>query len=321
MQYRLHQIPIFEALKDSKNILLAGAGGGFDIFSGIPLYFNLKSQGKKVVLANFSFTWLDQTSAEKVYPYCYKINSGNSDLTGRNYFPEKYLKLWLGMQGELVDVYGFEKTGVNPLKNVYKYLIKKHEIDTVLLIDGGTDSLMFGDESGLGTPQEDICSMAAVYRTGIKKQFLISVGFGVDHYHGVSHFRFLENVAELARTGGYLGMFQITQEMEEAKRYIEAILFVNERMPGMESIVSNSIISALEGEYGDHHRTKRTQNSELWINPLMTIYWSFDLRKVIPKIKYYDQIKDVNTIGELNGKLSEYRSQLASFRDYRQLPI
>jgi len=169
MSYSINQIPIFEELKESKSILLAGAGGGFDIFSGIPLYFNLKQQGKNVVLANFSFSWLSQTTSEKVFPNCYKIKSRDKDLSGRNYFPEKYLKLWLELQGEDVEIYGFEKTGVNPLKNAYKYLIKEHQIDTILLVDGGTDSLMFGDEEGLGTPQEDICSMAAVYRSGIKK--------------------------------------------------------------------------------------------------------------------------------------------------------
>lgn len=321
MSYAINQIPIFEELKESKCILLAGAGGGFDIFGAIPLYFNLKKQGKKVILANLSFTWLSETTAEKVFPYCYKIRSGDSDLSARNYFPERYLKLWFGLEGENVELYGFERTGVVPLKNAYKYLIKKHTIDTVLLVDGGTDSLMFGDEDGLGTPQEDVCSMAAVYRSGVKKQFLLSVGFGIDHFHGVSHFRFLENVAQVAKEGGYLGMFQITKEMEEASKYIEAIKFANEKMKGKESIVSNSIVSALEGEYGNHHRTKRTAGSELWINPLMTIYWCFDLRRLIRKIKYYDKIKDVNTISEFNGQLSKYRNELSELRVKKQIPI
>lgn len=321
MSYSLHQIPIFEKLKDSKSILLAGIGGGFDIYSGIPLYFSLRKQGKKVTLANFSFTWLSETTSEKVFPYCYKIRSGDSDLSGRNYFPEKYLKLWFGLQGEDVNIYGFEKTGVNPLRDAYKFLIKKHDIDTVVLVDGGTDSLMFGDEDGLGTPQEDICSMAAVYRSGTKQQFLLNVGFGVDHFHGVSHFRFLENVADIAKDDGYLGLFQLTKEMEEAKKYASAIQFANEKMKDMESIVSNSIVSALEGQYGDYHRTLRTKGSELWINPLMTIYWCFDLRAVIKKIKYYDWIKDVNTMGEFNGQLFKFRNELKSLRKKKNLPI
>ena len=180
---------------------------------------------------------------------------------------------------------------------------------------------MFGDEEGLGTPQEDVCSMAAVYKSGIKKQFLISVGFGIDHFHGVSHFRFLENVAEMSRDGGYLGMFQMTKEMEEAKKYMEALNFANEKMSGMESIVSNSVVSALEGNYGDFHKTNRTNGSNLWINPLMTIFWCFDLRSIINKIKYYDLIKEVNTIGEFNLKLTEYRKNLKNIREKKQIPI
>lgn len=321
MNYTINQIPIFEELKESESILIAGAGGGFDIFSGIPLYFNLKSQGKKVVLANFSFTWLVDTNSEEVFPFCYKIKTGDIDLSGRNYFPESYLKSWMDLQGEDVEIYGFERTGVNPLKEAYKYLIKEHNIDTVLLVDGGTDSLMFGDEDGLGTPQEDMCSMAAVYQSGIKKQYLLSVGFGIDHFHGVSHFRFLENVAEIAKDGGYLGTFQITKEMKEAEKYIDAVKFSNEKMKGKESIVSNSIVSALDGEYGDHHRTIRTIGSELWINPLMTIYWCFTLERVMKKIKYYDRIKDGNSIGEFNGQLSKYRSELKELREKKGIPI
>lgn len=321
MSYFVHQIPIFEKLKESQSILLAGAGGGFDIFTAIPLYFSLVKAGKKVVMANFSFTWLAETTATQVFPYCYQIKSVDQDLSGRNYFPEHYLKLWLELQGEDVDIYAFERIGVKPLRDAYKFLITKYEIDTIVLVDGGTDSLMFGDEDGLGTPQEDVCSMAAVYRSGVQKQFLLSVGFGIDHFHGVSHFRFLENVAEIAKDGGYLGLFQLTKEMEEAQQYKAAVEYANAKMPQMESIVSNSIISALDGVYGDHHRTNRTKGSKLWINPLMTIYWCFELRSVVQKIKYYDWIKDVRSIGEFNMRLSNYRNELEHLRDKRQIPI
>ncbi len=325
--YSLNQIPFFQELADSETILLAGAGGGFDIYSGIPLYFSLVNQGKKVILANYSFTWLSNTTSEKICPFCYQIRSGDGSFAQQDYvpgyFPEKYLHQWFAIQGHDVDIYAFERTGVKPLRDAYKFLIKKHNIDTVILVDGGTDSLMFGDEEGLGTPHEDICSMAAVYRSGIKKQFLLSIGFGVDHFHGVSHYRFLENVAEMAREGGYLGLFQLTKEMAEAEKYLDAIQYVNKRMDANQSIVSNSIASALEGHYGDYHRTPRTAGSELWINPLMTIYWAFDLRQVVRKIKYYDAVKDTQTMGEFSGKLGEYRGGLnwEEIRLKRQMPI
>ncbi len=319
---QLDKIQFFQELEESKNILIAGAGGGFDVFCGIPLYFNLKKQGKNVTIANFSFTWLHETTCKQVVPHCYKVTSRDTDISGRNYFPEKYLSMWFGYEGENVNIFAFDRTGVVPLKNAYKFLIKEHGIDTVILIDGGTDSLMFGDEEKLGTPQEDICSMAAVYRSGIKKQFLLSVGFGIDHFHGVSHYRFLENVAELSRDGGYLGLFQITKEMDEAKKYVDAVKFANLRMRDMESIVSNSIVSAVEGNYGNHHTTNRTTDSELWINPLMTIYWCFDLRAIIKKNKYYEFIKDTNTMGELNSALANYRRGLNdNYRKNKSMPI
>ena len=318
---QLNSIPLFDQLEDCQNILLAGAGGGFDIYCGIPLYFSLKEQGKNVLLANFSFTWLDKTTAKLVHPYCYEVGPGSRDLSGRDYFPEKHLSAWFATQGEYVMVYSFARTGIKPLKKAYQYLIDRFKIDAIVLVDGGTDSLMFGDEEGLGTPQEDVCSMSAVYQTSIKKQFLVCLGFGVDDYHGVSHFRFLENVATLSRVGGYLGAFTLLAEMEEAKKYKEALEYANKRMEKRESIVSNSIISALDGEYGDYHRTNRTRGSTLWINPLMTMYWAFDLRKLMPFNQYYPSIKQTKTIGELNHALIEYRRQLPSLRENKKLSI
>lgn len=317
----LNRIPFFDRLKESKNILLAGAGGGFDIYSGVPIYHTLKKSGKNVILANYSFTWLSETTSQEVFPNCYKVRMGDSDRSGRNYFPEKYLSSFLGLRGDHVIIYGLNRVGVKPIRDAYKYLIKEHNIDTIILIDGGTDSLMFGDEEGLGTPQEDICSMAAVHRTGIKNQLLLSVGFGIDHYHGVSHYRFLENISEIMRDGGYLGLFQLLPEMEEARLLEELVDYANVVMKGRESIVANSITSAVQGNYGDYHRTKRTSGSELWINPLMSIYWGFDLNNLIRKIKYYDWIKDTKSIGEINLGISNYRQQVESLREKRNIPI
>jgi len=51
----LLRLPIFRELDGANRILLAGAGGGFDIFCGLPLYFGLRAAGKSVHLANLSF--------------------------------------------------------------------------------------------------------------------------------------------------------------------------------------------------------------------------------------------------------------------------
>lgn len=51
--------PLLERLASARHILIAGGGGGFDVFSGLPLYFRLRELGKTVTLANLSFTHLE----------------------------------------------------------------------------------------------------------------------------------------------------------------------------------------------------------------------------------------------------------------------
>jgi hypothetical protein len=317
----LHHIPLFHELGNVQNILIAGAGGGFDVFCGLPLYFSLKAQGKNVVLANLSFTNLPNTSATQVHPFCWKIKATNQVLNGYNYFPEKYLAEWFLTQGQIIDIYAFEKTGVNQLKKSFDFIQEKHNIDAVILIDGGTDSILRGNEEELGTPTEDCLSLAAAYRSKIKNKFLVCLGFGVDDYHGVSHYLFLENVSNLIQTGGFLGSFHLLKEMEEFEKYRDAVNYSNQRMKLHPSIVSNSITSSVEGHYGDFHQTASTKGSELWINPLMGIYWCFDLKAVIKNLLYYENIRLSNTYTELKTGLDEYRNKLSVFRERKNIPL
>ncbi|HLA43290.1 MAG TPA: hypothetical protein VJZ27_07640, partial [Aggregatilineales bacterium] len=52
-------LPILDALSERKHILISGAGGGFDVFAGLPLYHALRERGKNVFLSNYSFSPLD----------------------------------------------------------------------------------------------------------------------------------------------------------------------------------------------------------------------------------------------------------------------
>jgi hypothetical protein len=72
----------------------------------------------------------------------------------------------------------FERTGVKPILTGYGALVEHLSLDTDTLIDGGTDSLMRGGESGLGTPQEDIVSITAVHELEVERKFLTCLGLG-----------------------------------------------------------------------------------------------------------------------------------------------
>jgi hypothetical protein len=307
-------IPFFSALKRAERILLAGAGGGFDIFSGLPLYFALRETGKQVYLANLSFSALPPIG-ERLAPTLLTVTADTP--RPYEYFPEQFLAEWFRQAGHEVPIYCFERTGVQPLLAGYRALAAHLAIDTVILVDGGTDSLMRGDEVSLGTPHEDAASIAAVYELKVERKLLVCLGFGVDRYHGVCHADFLEAVAYLTSYGGYLGMFSLLEEMPEVQQYRAATEAVFRAMPGNESIVSSSILSALAGHYGQYHATSRTAGKSLWINPLMPVYWCFELAPVAERLLYRGDLAATTTYDDVRRVIGEFRSRCAAARAIR----
>ena len=311
--------PFLQELEPAHTVLIAGIGGGFDVFSGLPLYFGLQQAGKRVHLANLSFSALPPEPDARLSASLLRV-SPETPLVDR-YFPERYLSEWFRDQGEDVAIYCFERTGVQPLLEAYRALIAHLGVDTVVLVDGGTDSLMRGDEHGLGTPQEDIASITAVHELDLPRKLLACLGFGIDHFHGVCQAHFLEAVAELTRDNGYLGVVGLLDQMPEARRYREATEAVFARMPHHVSIVSSSILSALAGMYGDQHATDRTAGSELWINPLMTVYWCFRLAPVAERILYREAMLATRSYLDITAAILEFRMRCPSIRPPMAIPL
>jgi len=321
-------LPFFNQLEAAENILLAGAGGGYDVFTGLPLYFGLKAAGKQVHLANVSFSYLPFTKTRQLSPHMVKITAAtlsrfvNSRPGYYFYFPEFYLSEWFQIQqGEKVPVYCLKKTGVKPLLRSYQALVDALSIDTIILVDGGTDSLMRGDEVGLGTPAEDIASIVAANELGIERKMLTCLGFGVDYFHGICHAQFLEAVADITQQGGYLGLFSLTQEMPEVQQYQAISEYVFDKMPRHISIVSSSVLSALNGHYGDYHATPRTQGSQLWINPLMPVYWCFQLPQVAHRILYFDAMRETETLDDVVAVIRAFRNECKTIRKWETMPV
>lgn len=86
-----------------------------------------------------------------VVPYLARVEHSTKGCD--DYFPERYLAELLS-----VPVWAIEKVGVAPVRDAYRHLIETLDLDAIVLIDGGTDILMRGDEAGLGTPAEDMTS-------------------------------------------------------------------------------------------------------------------------------------------------------------------
>src|ERR1035437_2812700 len=90
----------------NKNVMIAGAGGGFDVFAGLPIGLELLRSNNRVVFCNYSFTDLPRVqNATWITEGCLKV-SAESTLNDSSYFPEKYLAEWLKNQGcDSSDVY------------------------------------------------------------------------------------------------------------------------------------------------------------------------------------------------------------------------
>jgi hypothetical protein len=272
-------------------------GGGYDVFCGLPVYLELVRRGKKVHLASFSFSDIARFAGGK------RLTDTLVGVTPEYkgtviYFPELYLARWFREKcNEEVTIWCFHKTGVQPLLENYRVLAAYLEVDGIMLIDGGVDSLIRGDEASTGTLIEDAISLYVVNElVEIPVRIVGCLGFGAEK--NVAHAHVFENMARLTAVGGFLGTCSLTPRMESYQAYEEAVLYVQ----GMEhqdpSVISSSIISAVRGRYGDYHLTEKTSGSCLWISPLMSIYWFFDLPTVAEHNLYLSQLKHTNTFME-----------------------
>ncbi|MEU2862668.1 DUF1152 domain-containing protein [Streptomyces mirabilis] len=317
----LREPAFFTRLREARRILVAGAGGGFDVYAGLPLALALRSAGADVHLASLSFSDLYALDLDSWVAEDVAAVGPDTQLHG-DYFPERSLARWLHSQ-ELPDtVYAFPRTGVQPLRAAYRALLEHvGGADAVVLVDGGTDILMHGDEHGLGTPEEDMASLAAVAGLDeVPHRLVACVGFGVDAYHGVNHSLVLENLAGLDRAGGYLGAFSLPRESLEGAAYLDAVVHAHRCHASHPSIVHGSVAAAVRGEFGDVRFTERTRGSELFVNPLMALYFCVDLPVLARANLYLDRLEGTVLMRQISSAISSFREELPRQRPPRAFP-
>ncbi|MGR7000163.1 hypothetical protein ACU686_22315 [Yinghuangia aomiensis] len=162
-----------------------GAGGGFDVYAGLPLRPLPHAPGRgRCTWRDLSFgsslaglpvgSWRPPTSPP----------SPRVPRPIETYFPE----LDPGPVAEDPRLSGlpscaFPQIGVQPLRAAYRALIGPARHRRRRARRRGTDILMRGDEAGLGTPREDLTSVAALAALDdVPQRLVVSVGFGVDAY-------------------------------------------------------------------------------------------------------------------------------------------
>jgi hypothetical protein len=312
-------VPILDQLSDCQNLLIAGMGGGFDVFCGLPIYFELQRRGQKAHLASFSFSdILNFWAGIRLTSTLIGIQADSGTIVP--YFPELYLAQWFAeKRDESVTVWCFHKTGVRPLLKNYRRLVEHLSIDGVLLMDGGVDALVRGDEAGKGTFIEDAISLFVVNElTEIPTRLMGCIGFGAERDMAYAHI--LENIATLTKAGGFLGSCSLVPQMPAYQAYEDAVLFVQGNEFQDPSVINSSIVSAVQGHYGDYHLTEKTKGSRLWISPLMPIYWFFDLPTVAQHSLFLSQLRETDTFIEAVRMFTSCAMHI-SRRPDRQIPL
>lgn len=302
-------LPFDRLLPDNASVLVAGMGGGFDVFCGLPIYFELQWRGYRPHLASLSFAELQEyQDGLWLTPTLVGVGPGAADLSG--YHPERFLARWFReVKREEVTVWCFDAVGAQPLAEDYRRLVERLRLDAIVLIDGGVDSLTRGDEALCGTILEDYISIAAIsLLQEVPVRVMACIGMGVEG--DVSHSRVLENIAALTQKGGLLGVSALLPRSPACDLYEQALEYVHNQPGQQPSVVNASIVSSVRGHFGDYHLTERTRGSELWISPLMSLYWFFSVDAVAAQNLFLQHLQQSRSMGDAFGATYEVREQM-----------
>ena len=310
---------------DIKNIMLVGCGGGFDFVHSMTLYPELIRMGKKVIIGSYSFgdpRKLDNSKVIFNEKGALVKQVTDKSVPDPYYAPEVHLCNFLDSRypeqsPHSIYAYYARSFTIGLLTKFYQQLVNTHAIDAVVLFDGGSDSLMKGDEHGLGDPIEDAVSVGAVASlTGLKTKILISIGVGTDRFNDVSDASTLRAIAELTQMGGFLGSVSLEPTNPGFLFYRESLdaIYKGHGPRGFRSVLSGAIVSATEGWFGSDkippNLQSRVRKGQLYLWPLMAMLWAFDLNAVAKRSLIVDWLKDCKTPGEgmmalINGRYQE----------------
>jgi hypothetical protein len=155
-----------------------------------------------------------------------------------------------------------------------------------------------------------MASLAAVHALDVPEKIVACLGFGVDAYHGVHHTQVLENQAALEREGGYLGAFSVPRASREGALYLDAVACAQADTPARPSIVNGSIAAAVRGDYGDVRFTDRTRGGELYVNPLMAVYFSVDAGALARRSLYLDRLAGTVLMRQVAEAVAAFRAEV-----------
>jgi hypothetical protein len=308
--------PYSALLAGADSVLVVGAGGGYDVFGGVPLLADLIAEGKRVHLAGVTFSSVSTLPGAVPHPEHPELFPLTSAQAVRDrYCPEAWLAAWLeGKYGYAEPVWALKKCGVRVMAAAYASLVKALDVDALLLVDGGVDVLLKGNETSIGTPVEDLCSLAALDQLAVPTRLLACIGFGSELRDGVRHAQVLERIAELTRAGAFLGVAGLQLETAAGAAYAEALTFTFANQEGQkQSHVHSLVLSALRGGFGGGE-------PDVWVSPLTSLFWFFDLATLARSHLFLARLAETDSIFEATAIIRDCRKAIPA-RSPSDIPL
>lgn len=298
------QQPISKQINHARSILLVGGGGGYDLFSAIPLFVELNLQGRHVQLASMlPRAGIPGTERLQGAPGVFRIGpaAANPNLP----CPEAWLARWMEDRlGKRARIWGVMPSGVQTLRTSWRFIISQCEADCVVLFDGGLDSILRGDEVSIGHPYEDLASLSALAGIEGGRRIIAGIGLGAGLGAGVHHADVLQRIAELTQAGAFLGSTSLVGTNTAGTVYREAVQFAFDHQTGTpRNLVHDSILRALGGEFG-------AEFTKSWVSPLLPIYWYFDMLLVARSNLLISAIESTETFDEIPAAIARVRTTI-----------
>lgn len=288
-----------EQIISADTIMFTGAGAT-DVVNGLPLANHAKNLGiahKEISFMGLACQWWNSSaSAPDYYPIealenIDQVSDTVVEVTeestvirdGEERTPPEVIFV------EQFDYYGAvldANDGVQGIVEGLRSYTKKKDIDLIIHVDCGSDSLYDGKIGSVETPLHDYLMMAAVSEVDTPSIHALT-GYGLDGEMSMDALD--KTVAKLMQESAYIGAHGITQndlrDLEIANEYVE-------------DPINSLVIPAARGEHTD----KRVFDRQIKVGPLAATILLFDLDSVVNHGPA-SELKQTKSIEEAEKKL------------------
>lgn len=284
-----------------KVCVLCGAGGGADCIGTAIVYRRVKAVAKQVILVNLTFASTQVLNAAcnpatggctLIKNVCYLVPPG-LPLGSKDMFSDARYASALGQ-----PVYAFPLISVGHIAESHEAILahacggEKPSPDELVLflVDGGADILLRGTESGLATPEEDMCHLRAitdVYKN-VKRCFICNIGADIDQGHGMVGAEMIQRIRDLKKAGALISAEVLTASEEDHPEAAFYCRVVNVCAPVF-TIVQSLTVAAIEGHRGLYtppHLVPRIRQNKVPLSDNTATFFLFDLWQVASQIGY-----------------------------------